>query len=61
MLLFRQVGFARADDKFIECALEAEADYLVIGDRHLLKVGTYRKVQKVSVSEFLQVLETRQK
>jgi uncharacterized protein len=47
-----------ADDKFIECALEAKADYIVSGDRHLLKVGAYKKIQIVSVNEFLRVLES---
>jgi putative PIN family toxin of toxin-antitoxin system len=47
-----------ADDKFIECALETKAKYLVSGDKHLLKVGEYKKIQIVSVNDFLQVLET---
>ena len=37
-----------ADDKFIECALAARADYIVSGDKHLLKVGSYKKTQIVS-------------
>jgi uncharacterized protein len=45
-----------ADDKFIECALAAVADYIVSGDKHLLKVGNYKKTQIVSVSEFLQII-----
>jgi putative PIN family toxin of toxin-antitoxin system len=47
-----------ADDKFIECALAARADYIVSGDKHLLKVGSYKKTQIVSVSEFLQIFES---
>ena len=47
-----------ADDKFIECALETKAKYLVSGDKHLLKVGEYKKIQIVSVNDFLQVLQT---
>ncbi len=50
-----------ADDKFIDCALEAKARYLVSGDKHLLKVGSYREIQIISVNDFLQVLEFRQK
>lgn len=45
-----------ADDKFIECAQTANADYIVSGDKHLLKVGCYKKTQIVSVSEFIQIL-----
>ncbi len=48
-----------ADDKFIECALEAKADHIVSGDKHLLKLGTYGKIKIVSVNEFLQILEAR--
>ena len=50
-----------ADDKFLECALEAKADYVVSGDKHLLKVGNYEKIQVVSVRDFLGVLETKHK
>jgi len=46
-----------ADDKFIDCALAAKAVYLVSGDKHLLKVGSYRKTQILSVSEFLKLLD----
>ena len=49
------------DDKFIECALEAKADYVVSGDKHLLNVGNYKKIQVVSVNEFLRVLESKRK
>lgn len=49
-----------ADDKFLECALEAKADYVVSGDKHLLKMGNYEKIQVISVREFLEVLETKQ-
>ncbi|MEM2098820.1 MAG: putative toxin-antitoxin system toxin component, PIN family [Candidatus Bathyarchaeia archaeon] len=45
-----------ADDKFIECALAAGADYIVSGDRHLLKIGSYQKTRISTVSEFLQSL-----
>ena len=45
-----------ADDKFIECALAAKADYIVSGDKHLLKVGSYKKTRIVSVSDFLQIV-----
>lgn len=45
-----------ADDKFVECALAAGADYIVSGDKHLLNVGSYRKTRIVSVIEFLQII-----
>ena len=45
------------DDKFLGCTLAAKADYIVSGDKHLLKVGSYKKVHVISVSVFLEMLE----
>jgi putative PIN family toxin of toxin-antitoxin system len=45
-----------ADNKFIECAVASEASYIVSGDRHLLRLGSYRKTRIVSVTEFLGTL-----
>lgn len=36
------------DDKIVECAAAADSDYLVTGDKGLLKVGSYGKTQIVS-------------
>lgn len=47
-----------ADDKYIECALAVGADYIVSGDKHLLKVGSYKKTRIVSVNEFLKIIES---
>jgi len=46
-----------ADDKFIDCALAAKADYIVSGDKHLLNIGSYRKTSILSVSEFFKLKE----
>ncbi|MEM3551280.1 MAG: putative toxin-antitoxin system toxin component, PIN family [Candidatus Bathyarchaeia archaeon] len=48
-----------ADDKFIECALASGADYIVSGDKHLLKIGVYKKTRILSVSEFLGIMEAK--
>lgn len=45
-----------ADDKFIECAQSANADYIISGDKHLLKVACYKKTKIVSVSEFIEII-----
>ena len=47
-----------ADDKFIDCALATMADYIVSGDKHLLKVGSYKKTQIVTVNKFLESIES---
>ncbi|MFH1586994.1 MAG: putative toxin-antitoxin system toxin component, PIN family [Candidatus Diapherotrites archaeon] len=47
----------KADNKFIEVAVEAGAKYLVTGDRHLLKVGGFKSVNIVKPKRFLEILE----
>ena len=47
------------DNKFLACALEAEADYIVSGDSHLLSLKSYKDISILSVNEFLQVLKRR--
>jgi len=42
-----------SDNKILECALEAEADYIVSGDRHLLDLREYRGIKILSSGEFL--------
>lgn len=43
----------RADDMFLHCALEARANCIVSGDRHLLRLKSYRRIKILSPSEFL--------
>jgi uncharacterized protein len=41
------------DDKFLACALEAVADCIVSGDRHLLEIKSYQGIQIVDARTFL--------
>jgi putative PIN family toxin of toxin-antitoxin system len=41
------------DDRILECAAAARSDYLVTGDKHLLKLGSYRGTQIVKAADFL--------
>jgi putative PIN family toxin of toxin-antitoxin system len=46
------------DNRIIECALAAQAEYLITGDKkHLLPLKTYRSVTIVSPAQFLDLLE----
>lgn len=45
------------DDKYIAAALEGEAQFIVTGDNHLLKIREYRGVFIVTAREFLEALE----
>lgn len=44
------------DNYVLSAALEAEAHYIVTGDRHLLSLGSYRGIKIVQPTEFLEVL-----
>ena len=45
-----------ADNRFLECAVAARADYIVTGDQDLLSLGAYRDIQILSPAAFLAVL-----
>lgn len=40
------------DNKILECALAAKADIIVSGDKHLLKLGKFRKTRILTPREF---------
>ncbi len=47
-----------ADEAVLACALDAEADLVVSGDRHLLDLAEYRGIRIITVREFLEKLST---
>jgi putative PIN family toxin of toxin-antitoxin system len=46
-----------ADNKFLECAIAVNADFLVSGDKHLLKIVAHGKTKVVSVADFLKLIK----
>ncbi len=44
------------DDRYLECAIEGEAEYIVSGDQHLLELGEYQGIKIVMPRAFLDVL-----
>ena len=44
------------DDLFIECALSADADYIVSGDKHLLDLKSYGNIKIVNAAEFIEMV-----
>jgi hypothetical protein len=44
------------DNKFIACALEGEADYIVSDDEHLLGLKQFQGIQIVDARSFLKLL-----
>lgn len=47
------------DDKFIECAVAAQAEYIVSGDKHLLDLKNYRGIQIIKAAHFLEIFDER--
>jgi putative PIN family toxin of toxin-antitoxin system len=43
------------DNRILECAAASGSDYLVSGDKHLLKVGRYQGFKIVPPAEFLEI------
>ena len=44
------------DNKFLECALEGGAEYIVSGDKHLLSMGEFKEIKIVKSRKFLEIL-----
>ena len=43
------------DNKFIECAVECRANYIISGDRRLLNLKEYEGIKLIKSSEFFKV------
>lgn len=44
------------DNKFIECALDGKADYIVSGDKHLLEIKEFEGIKIIKPKEFLEII-----
>ncbi|MFH1055644.1 MAG: putative toxin-antitoxin system toxin component, PIN family [Candidatus Altiarchaeota archaeon] len=47
----------KKDDKFIEAANAANADYIVSGDKHLLRLKEHQQTKILTAREFLKLLD----
>ena len=45
------------DDRVLECAIVGRANYLVSGDRHLLKLSQFEGIAILNVREFMDILD----
>ncbi len=45
----------RPDNRILECAVEAKADVIVTGDRHLLKLKKFQGIPIVRLADFLRM------
>jgi len=46
------------DNRILECAVEAEANYIVTGDIHLLRLGSYQDIKVLNAVAFLEELSS---
>jgi len=46
------------DDKFIETAMNSNADYIITQDKHLLDIQEFEKIKIVTPEVFLRILKT---
>lgn len=44
-----------SDNRYLECALEGDAEYIVSGDRHLLELEYFRGIEILTPSMFLKL------
>ena len=58
-LILRDVAPDPGDDIIISCAVEAQADLIVTGDKALQKLGEYQGIKIVGAETFIGVLEDR--
>jgi len=47
----------KEDNKLVESAVAASADFLISSDNHLLKLGTHGKTKMVNPSQFVAIME----
>ena len=41
------------DDKFIDCAVEAKALYIISGDKDLLEIESFKGIEVITIAEFV--------
>jgi len=47
------------DNRILECAVEAQAHFIVSGDPHLLDLGKFEKIRILSPADYLKEFEVR--
>lgn len=45
------------DDRILECAVEAEAQFIVTGDNHLLRMMSFEQIPILKPDEFLKAIQ----
>ena len=45
------------DNKFLECAVDAKAEYIISGDDHLLKLREFKGIKILTPAEFVKLMQ----
>ena len=45
----------KTDNKYIECGIAANADYIISGDVHLLEIKNYGSIKIITAKEYLDI------
>ncbi len=45
------------DNKILECAVDGKADYIISGDKHLLKLEVFEGIKILKANDFLNLLQ----
>lgn len=48
------------DDKYLEAALASGAGYIITSDKHLLRLGSFRRIKILKPSDFIRTMVTGQ-
>jgi predicted nucleic acid-binding protein len=49
------------DDRILECAVTAGSDFIVTGDKDLLRLGRYDSIKILTVADFLEQLHRQER
>ena len=47
----------KTDNKYLECGITANVDYIISGDIHLLELRSYKDIKIVSAKNYLEIIE----
>lgn len=54
-LVLDEIVADKSDNRILECAVAARADFLISGDKHLLELKDFRGIRIVTVRELLSI------
>jgi putative PIN family toxin of toxin-antitoxin system len=47
----------KTDNKYIECGITANADYIISGDIHLLELKEYKEIRIITAKNYLEIIK----